>query len=76
MRISVKGERVEVIKETTFTCLDEIRRFRNFNRYYYNLDYDWDRIDFLIRKMEQVYPLVTDDINVFIHFLEELMQDS
>lgn len=76
MRISVKGERVEVIKETTFTYLDEIRRFRHFNRYYYNLDYDWDRIDFLIKKMEQVHLLVTDDINVFIHFLEELMQDS
>ena len=76
MRISVKGERVEVIKETTFTYLDEIRRFRHFNRYYYNLDYDWDRIEFLIKKMEQVHLLVTDDINVFIHFLEELMQDS
>ncbi len=76
MRIPVKGERVEVIKETTFIYLDEIRRFRHFNRYYYNSDYDWDRIDYLIKKMEQVNSLVTDDINVFIHFLEELMQDK
>lgn len=76
MMISVKGERVEVIRETTFICLDEIRRFRHFNRYYYNFNYDWDRIDFLIKKMKQVHPLVTDDIDVFIHFLKELMQDS
>ena len=57
MRISVKGERVEVIKDETFACLDEIRRFRHFNRYYYNLDYDWDRIDFLIKKMQQAIRL-------------------
>lgn len=73
MRISIKDERVEVIKDETFSCLDEIRRFRHFNRYYYNFDYDWDRIDFLIKKIEQVHPLVLDDINRFIDFLNDLI---
>jgi Uri superfamily endonuclease len=54
MRISIKDERVEVISDKTFSNLDEIRRFRHFNRYYYNSDYDWDRIDFLIKKMHGV----------------------
>ena len=73
MRISIKDERVEVIKDETFSCLDEIRRFRHFNRYYYNADYDWDRIDFLIKKMQQSHPLVIDDMNKFIMFLNDLM---
>lgn len=72
MRITVKGERTEVIGDETFSCLDEIRRFRHFNRYYYNLQYDWDRIDFLIAKMRQAHPLVTDDIKRFMAFVSDL----
>ncbi len=72
MCIAVKGERVEVIRDETFSCLDEIRRFRHFNRYYYSLEYDWDRIDFLIKKMRQVHPLVTEDITCFMTFVGEL----
>ena len=72
MRIAVKGERVEVIRDETFSCLDEIRRFRHFNRYYYNLEYDWDRIDFLITKMRQTHPLITEDIRRFMTFVGEL----
>jgi len=73
MRISIKDERIEVIKDKTFLCLDEIRRFRYFNRHYFNFDYDWDRIDFLIKKIRQVHPLVITDINKFIMFLNDLM---
>jgi Uri superfamily endonuclease len=72
MRIAVKGERVEVIRDETFSCLDEIRRFRHFNRYYYNLEYDWDRIDFLVTKMRRAQPLVTEDIRCFMTFVGEL----
>ena len=72
MCIAVKGERVEVIRNETFSCLDEIRRFRHFNRYYYNLEYDWDKIDFLIAKMRLAHPLVTDDIGRFMAFVREL----
>ncbi len=72
MRIAVKGERAEVIGDETFSCLDEIRRFRHFNRYYYNLEYDWDRIDFLIAKMRQAHPLATDDIKRFMTFVSDL----
>ena len=73
MCIPIKDERVEVIKDKTFLCLDELRRFRHFNRYYYSTNYDWDRIDFLIKKMHQVHPLVITDINKFIMFLNDLM---
>jgi len=73
MRVSIKDERIEVIKDETFSCLDEIRRFRHFNRYYYDLNYDWDRIDYLIKKMRQVNPLVADDLKDFTDFLNNLI---
>ncbi len=76
MRISIKDERIKVINDETFLYLDEIRRFRHFNRHYFNFDYDWDRIDFLTKKMHQVHPLLIKDINIFIKFLHDLMSQD
>jgi hypothetical protein len=40
-------------------------RFRHFKRYYLEFDYDWDRLQFLRRKLEQVRPRVRQDLNAF-----------
>ena len=34
-----------IVEAYTFERLDELRRFRHFKRYYYRLDYDWDKFD-------------------------------
>lgn len=53
MLVSIPGIRPAVLSETTYTALRELMRFRHFSRYYVELDYDWDRLDFLLIKYNQ-----------------------
>lgn len=41
-------------------------------RYYFDLDYDWDRLDFLRKKLDQAHPAAVADLGVFMEFLRAL----
>ncbi|MCE9613286.1 MAG: hypothetical protein K8T26_03365 [Lentisphaerae bacterium] len=41
-------------------------------RYYYGISYDWDRLDYLMRKFQQAWPRVRDDLAVFLNFLRQM----
>lgn len=68
----VKKIRPKVLENDTYKRLDELRRFRHFKRYYYETDYDWDKLDFLIKKMHEVHPMLLRDLDRFLKFLNEL----
>lgn len=68
----VRGVRPRVLAEATRTRLDELRRFRHFKRYYYRIDYDWDKLAFLIKKTNELQPLLVSDLQRFSAFLEQL----
>ncbi len=72
MTLDIKGVRKRVISEDTFAILGELLRFRHFRRYYFEMEYDWDRIDFLLRKYEALESLLEADLHRFREFLEEL----
>ena len=72
MNLKTEGVREMVISDTTFNLLLELLRFRHFKRYYFQLEYDWDRLDFLLKKIDQVHPLVLDDLERFRKFLESI----
>ena len=38
------------------------------------VEYDWDRLDFLVTKLRQVHPLVTRDLERFVRFASALDQ--
>jgi len=46
-----------------------LRRIDLFKRYYVEFEYDWDRIDYLQRKYEQLQPLIARDFDRFTAFL-------
>lgn len=50
------------------------RRFRHFSRYYFELDYDWERIDYLCGVYRRAIPLVKRDLVQFRVFLEGLLR--
>lgn len=57
----VPGVRPRILSRETYESLDELRRFRHFKRYYFRLDYDWDRLDFVMKKLFDVHrPLCAD----------------
>lgn len=72
MTLDLPGIRQAVIQSDTAALLGELLRFRHFHRYYFDLAYDWDRLDLVQRKYAQVQPLLTRDLDVFRTFLQRL----
>ena len=72
MTLRVEGIREAVISEATRRLLDELRRFRHFKRYYFDLDYDCKRIDYLLDIYDRSIPAVKKDLAAFTGFLDQL----
>jgi hypothetical protein len=70
MVISIPGTRPSVISEATRRALRELLRFRHFKRYYFEFDYDWDRLDFLRKKLSDARASVRVELDAFIGALE------
>ena len=58
MTLEIEGVRVAALSEAAFSPLFELLKFRHFKRYYFELEYDWDRLDYLVAKVRQAHPLV------------------
>ena len=74
MTLEIEGVRTAAVSEETFSPLFELLKFRHFKRYYFELEYDWDRLDFLVTKLREVHPLVTRDLERFVRFASALDQ--
>jgi hypothetical protein len=73
MTLDIKGIRKAVISDDTFSVMDEILRFRHFRRYYFEMEYDWDRIDMIEKKYIQAHELLYKDLDEFSLFLRKLI---
>jgi hypothetical protein len=73
MTLDIKGVRKAVISDDTFSVMDEILRFRHFRRYYFEMEYDWDRIDMVEKKYIQAHELLYKDLGEFTRFLRKLI---
>ena len=69
MTLEIEGVRVAAVSEEAFSPLAELLRFRHFKRYYFELEYDWDKLDLLVRKLRQAHPLVMRDLERFRRFM-------
>ena len=76
MTMSIKGIREPVISEETHRSLSELLGFRHFKRYYLAFDYDWDRLDLVIKKFEKVRNPVQLEIEEYILYLESLAEEA
>lgn len=70
MTLQIEGVRPRVIGEDTCALAREFLKFRHFKRYYVEFEYDWDRIEYLQRKYEQVRGLIARDFEAFVRFLQ------
>jgi len=68
MTLEIEGVRTAAVSQETFYPLFELLKFRHFKRYYFELEYDWDRLDFLVKKLRQAHPLVMRDLERFVRF--------
>lgn len=75
MTIRVEGVRDAAVADETAALLSELLKFRHFKRYYFDLEYDWDRIEFILKKLDQAQTLVDRDLDRFTTFLRSLLTD-
>lgn len=72
MTLRIEGVRIPAVSEANYPALLELQRFRHFKRYYFDLDYDWDRLDYLRKKLDAAHPVAVADLRVFMDFLRAL----
>jgi len=72
MILEIEGVRKAVISDETYSILLEFLKFRHFKRYYFEFDYDWDKLEFLEKKYRQLKPLLEEDLKNFEGFLNKL----
>ena len=72
MTLEIDGVRAAAVSEAAFSPLFELLKFRHFKRYYFELEYDWDRLDYLVAKLSQAHPLVMHDLERFARFMDAL----
>lgn len=69
MTLSIPGIRIPAVSGSNYPALLEILKFRHFRRYYFELEYDWDRLDFLVKKLREAHPTAIADLERFRDFL-------
>lgn len=74
MTLHIEDLREPVISDNTYMHLRELLRFRHFKRYYFEFDYDWDKLDFLLKKYEQLREDLAQDFTRFESFLRRLAE--
>jgi len=76
MALNIDGVRKPAIAPETSQGLGELMRFRHFRRYYFELEYDWDKLTFLQKKLETLRAVVPNDLGSFRRFLTQLGDDT
>ena len=76
MCLEIEGIRPRVISDFVFSSLLELLKFRHFSRYYFDLDYDWDKLLFLIKKFNDLREPLKKDMEKFDVFLVRLLKAS
>lgn len=73
MTLEIEDVRPKVIGDAAYQGLLELLKFRHFARYYFELDYDWDKLHFLLKKFNTIHHRVRADLSDFDRFLQRLL---
>jgi hypothetical protein len=65
MLLEKKGVRPRVLSAESHRLLTELMRFRHFKRYYLELDYDWEKLRFLLSVLHRCLPLARAELSAF-----------
>ncbi len=74
MTLTIRGIRERVISEDIYHELEELLRFRHFKRYYFEFDYDWDRLELVRTKFLSVRRRVIAALKDYQDYLEALAE--
>ncbi len=72
MTLEIEDIRPKVISGEVYSALLELLKFRHFSRYYFELDYDWDKLLYLLKKFNEMHDRAKADLLEFEAFLNRL----
>lgn len=76
MTLRIEGIRIPAVSQESYGPLLELLEFRHFRRSYFEVEYDWGRIDLLVGALDRAHRVVRRDLEGFIGFLRELLRTS
>lgn len=76
MTLEIPEYRPRVLSADSRNSLKEILKFRHFKRYYFSLEYSWDKLDYLILEFRKIRheQALEREIKSFISYIKELQQ--
>ncbi len=69
MRLTIPGIRTNLLSETSFLILDELRAFRHIFRHAYSYELDPERVRNLKTKVKRHWRLIRRDLDEFARFI-------
>lgn len=72
MTLRIENVRDAVLRDETAAALGEILKFRHFRRYYFEMEYDWDKLDYLQKVFARIRQSVPKELAAFQEFLRRL----
>lgn len=72
MTVDIPNVRKRVLEDSDFNLLLDFLKFRHFKRYYFEYEYDRERMDYLLRKFDVTTSATIVALKRYIGFLEEL----
>lgn len=75
MVLAIEGEREAVLSESAYHAAGELLRFRHFKRYYFEFEYDWDRLALVEKKYLDLVRILPQDLDSFEGFLRSLLKE-
>lgn len=76
MTLAIPNVRERLISDEAHNVLEEFRKFRHFKRYYFSMDYDWDRLDYLGKQFTKLMGVLPADLGRFARFLDLLQEQG
>lgn len=74
MTLRIEGSRDAVISDASAVALGELMKFRHFRRYYFEMEYDWDKLEYLQKVYARVRNSIPGELATFQTFLRRLIQ--
>lgn len=75
MCLEIEGVRPCVLSQDSYYCLLELVKFRHFTRYYFELNYDWDKLLFLSKKFKGLQEKLKTELSEFDDYLVKLLKN-
>ena len=72
MTLGIEDVRISAVSDENYSNILELFKFRHFKRYYFEMEFDWDRLEFLTNKLKNAHPCILEDLDRFLRFLSAL----